>query len=80
MTQEQTTKQSNKEATPPRVKLPKGYKLPAAFKTSLFMRMPKISQRAYMLAHLQGETRAKNASKRDLETYAESAENRKIGR
>jgi hypothetical protein len=61
-----------------RKKLPKGYKLPANFKAPWFSKMPKSSQRAYMHADLEGETRARNASKRDIETYAESAENRRI--
>ena len=69
-----------KEPTPTRQKLPKNYKLPSEFKAPWFSSMPKASQRMFMLAHTVGETRARNASKRDLETYAESPQNRNVGR
>ena len=73
MTQSKPTvqTQSNKEATPPRVKLPKNYKLPNAMKCAWFFSMGKAAQ---------GDTRVKNASKRDIEQYAESAANRNVGR
>lgn len=76
------TQQTNasKEPTPPRQKLPKNYKLPSEFKTPWFMKLPKADQRAFMLAHQRGEERARNASKRDVETYAESPQNRSVGR
>ena len=82
MTQSKPTvqTQSNKEATPPRVKLPKNYKLPNAMKCAWFFSMGKAAQRAFMLANHQGDTRVKNASKRDIEQYAESAANRNVGR
>lgn len=61
-----------KEPTPPRVKLPKGFKLPNSMKTPMFMKMSKRDQRVFMLAYHVGEERRKNASKRDVETYAEN--------
>lgn len=63
---------AEKQPTPRRTPLPKNYKLPADFKSPWFMKMSKEMQRMFMRAHLVGETRAKNASKRDAETYAES--------
>ena len=69
-----------KEPTPPRQRLPKNYKLPNNFKGAWFLSMEPADQRMFMLAHQSGETRAKNASKRDIETYAESAQNRNVGR
>jgi hypothetical protein len=79
--QNQTTSQQlRKEATPPREKLPKNYKLPNDWKGSWFMSMSKAEQRSFMIADNAGLTRAKNASKRDIEQYAESSANRNVGR
>ena len=66
--------------TPPRQKLPKNYKLPNDFKGPWFARMKPAEQRSFMVGHHAGETRAKNASKRDIETYAENSQNRNVGR
>lgn len=75
-----STQTGAKEATPARERLPKGYKLPKSMKGSWFLSMGHAAQRAFMLAHQAGETRAKNATKRDIEQYAESPANRNIGR
>ena len=75
-----TPQQLKKEPTPPRQKLPKHYKLPNSFKGAWFLSMSHEDQRMFMLAHASGEARAKNASKRDIETYAESPQNRNVGR
>lgn len=63
-----------------RVKLPPNYKLPNAFKCLWFMKLPKADQRVFMLAHQLSVERIRNSSKRDAETYAESAQNRNTGR
>jgi hypothetical protein len=82
MTQQSNTNTASlaNEPTPPRQKLPKNYKLPAEFKAPWFMKLPKSEQRMFMLAHQRGEERARSASKRDVETYAESPQNRSVGR
>jgi hypothetical protein len=69
-----------KEPTPPRQRLPKNYKLPNEFKGAWFSSMTHADRRMFMLAHRSGELRAKSASKRDIETYAESPQNRNVGR
>ena len=75
-----TVQQLRKEASPPREKLPKNYKLPNDMKGAWFLTMSKSEQRSFMLANQAGVTRAKNASKRDIEQYAESSANRNVGR
>ena len=75
-----TSQELKKEATPPRDKLPKNYKLPNDMKGAWFLGMSKADQRSFMVADYSGQTRAKNASKRDIEQYAESSSNRNIGR
>ena len=62
----------------PRIKLPKGFKLPNIYKAPWFMKLSPRSQRATMLAYYEGEQKIKNASKRDVETYAENPQNRYI--
>lgn len=71
---------SQKEATPKRTRLSKNYNLPKAFKGPWFLSMAPCDRRAFMVAQQAGETRAKNASKRDIEQYAESPQNRNVGR
>lgn len=79
-TSAQTVQTQAKEATPPREKLPKNFKLPKSMKGPWFASMAKSEQRSFMLAFVSGETRARNASKRDIEQYAESPQNRNVGR
>lgn len=75
-----TAATSTKAETPSHQKLPKTYKLPAEFKTPWFMKLSKSEQRVFMLAHQRGDERARSASKRDVETYAENPQNRMVGR
>lgn len=69
-----------KEATPPRQKLPKNFKLSNNFKGAWFLGMKKEDQRMMMMAQHIGDIRAHNTSKRDSESYAESQQNRNVGR
>ena len=79
MAQQQNPQQ--KEQTPRRrTGLSKNYRLPGDFKSPWFLSMTPSDRRAFMVAQAAGEVRAKNASKRDAETYAENAQNRNVGR